>query len=214
MSGQIHPTRSELALFAGNDLGFWIQRRTGRHVLNCSQCQLEVNALQQARAALIDLNAELPAGLNWNRLSQEMTGNIRVGLAAGECVAGFEKSAHFGRPRIRYTAALLACAMVVITGGLWFNLTSGQRTLLGTALTRIRWDRIGPVRSATLSQDSVVLEASPLAIEVKMNGRALSLTHPRSDGGTVSVNMQDSAGVRYVDADSGQVTINKVYYAQ
>ena len=30
--------------------------------------------------------ADLPNGLNWNRLSQEMTGNIRVGLAAGEVV--------------------------------------------------------------------------------------------------------------------------------
>lgn len=212
MTEPIHPTHSELALFTGNDLGFWMQRRTGRHVLNCSQCQVEVNALQQARAGLIDLNAELPAGLNWSRLSQEMTGNIRVGLAAGECVAGFEKSAHFGRPRFRYTAAILACAMVLITGSLWVNLPSSQRNLLVDAFSRIRWERIGPMRSP--AQDSVVLEASPLSIEVKMNGRALSLTHPHSDGGTVSVNMQDSAGVRYVDADSGQVTINKVYYAQ
>ena len=38
--------------------------------------------------------------------------------------------------------------------------------------------------------------------------------HPHSDGGTVSINMQESAGVRYVDADSGQVTTNRVYYAQ
>lgn len=208
-----HPANSELALFAGNDLGFWMQRRTGRHILNCPQCQLEVNALQQARAGLLDLTADLPAGLNWNRLSQEMTGNIRVGLAAGECVAGFEKSVHQGRPRFRYTAAALACAMVVVTGTLWFNLSPGQRNLVSDAFSRIRWERIGPVRPI-LAQDSVILEASPMAIEVKANGRTLSLMHPRSDGGTVSVNMQDSAGVRYVDADTGQVTINKVYYAQ
>ena len=43
---------------------------------------------------------------------------------------------------------------------------------------------------------------------------ALSLLHPQAGGGTVSMNTQDSAAVRYVDADSGQVTINKVYYAQ
>ena len=61
----------------------------------------------------------------------------------------------------------------------------------------------------------MVLEASPTPIEVKSgNGRALSLMHPRSDSATVSVNMQDSAGVRYVDADTGQATINTVYYAQ
>lgn len=214
MNERTHATTSELALFAGHDLNFWMQRRIGRHVLNCPQCQLEVSSLQQARNGLLDLTAELPAGLNWNRLSQEMTGNIRVGLSAGECVAGFEKSVHSGRPRFRYTAAALACAMAVITGTLWFNLTPGQRTLLSDAFSRIRWERIGPVRPSVLAQDSVILEASPMSIEVKTNGRALSLMHPRSDGGTVSVNMQDSAGVRYVDADSGQVTINKVYYAQ
>ena len=31
---------------------------------------------------------------------------------------------------------------------------------------------------------------------------------------SVSVSMQGSAGARYVDPDTGQVTINKVYYAQ
>ena len=38
--------------------------------------------------------------------------------------------------------------------------------------------------------------------------------HPHSDGATVSVSMQGSAGVRFVDADTGQVTTNKVYYAE
>jgi hypothetical protein len=60
----------------------------------------------------------------------------------------------------------------------------------------------------------VMLEASSSAIEVKENGRTMMLTHPRSDGGTVSISMKGSAGVRYVDADTGQVTINKVYYAE
>jgi hypothetical protein len=51
---------------------------------------------------------------------------------------------------------------------------------------------------------------------VKENGRTMSLTHPHSDSdsATVSVNMQGSAGVRFIDADSGQVTTNKVYYAE
>ena len=38
--------------------------------------------------------------------------------------------------------------------------------------------------------------------------------HPHSDGATVSVSMHGSAGVRFVDADTGQVTTNKVYYAE
>jgi len=65
-----------------------------------------------------------------------------------------------------------------------------------------------------MSPDDVVLEASSSAIEVKENGRAMSLTHPHSDHVTVSVSLRGSAGVRYVDADTGQVTTNKVYYAE
>jgi hypothetical protein len=37
---------------------------------------------------------------------------------------------------------------------------------------------------------------------------------PHSDGATVSVSIDGSAGVRFVDADTGQVTTNQVYYAQ
>jgi len=49
---------------------------------------------------------------------------------------------------------------------------------------------------------------------VRENGGSLALLHPRSDGLTISVNMQGSAGARYIDSDTGQVTINRVYYAQ
>ena len=61
-----------------------------------------------------------------------------------------------------------------------------------------------------------MLEASSSGIELKENGRAMSFTHPHSDddSATVSVNMQGSAGVRFVDADTGQVTTTKVYYAE
>jgi hypothetical protein len=37
---------------------------------------------------------------------------------------------------------------------------------------------------------------------------------PHSDGATVSASVLGSAGVRFVDADTGQVTTNKVYYAE
>jgi hypothetical protein len=65
-----------------------------------------------------------------------------------------------------------------------------------------------------MAPDEVVLEASRSSIQVRENGGTLSLMHPRSDGVTISVNMQGSAGARYVDSDTGQVTINRVYYAQ
>ncbi len=47
--------------------------------------------LRELTGELSDMPPELPNGLNWNRLAEEMTGNIRVGLAAGEAIALFDK---------------------------------------------------------------------------------------------------------------------------
>ncbi|MBV8820484.1 MAG: hypothetical protein JO022_19145 [Acidobacteriaceae bacterium] len=214
---QVHPSESQLALYSGHDLGFWEQRRIGKHVDSCQQCRQTILHFQTGTDELRDLASDMPADLNWARLSQEMTGNIRVGLAAGECIEGFERSLRPARPKLLWhTASVLGVATVVMVAAMWLNMPEPQREHLVSSLTSIRWSRIGsPVRSqpALAVQDSVVLEASPLAIEVKSNGRALSLMHPRSDGATVSINM-DSAGVRYVDAETGQVTTNKVYYAE
>ena len=217
MTPQTHPTEAQLALYAGNDLGFWEQRRVRGHVQACAACGQEVRLLQQGSAQLRELTMDVPGDLNWQRLSQEMTGNIRVGLAAGECIAGFEKTHRSVRPRLFWhTAAVLGAATAVVLAMLWLKLPKPEMDRLASSLGRIRWERIGPVPrlQTAAGQDWVVLEASPSSIEVKSNGRALSLMHPRSEGATVSINMQDSAGVRYVDSDSGQVTLNKVYYAQ
>ncbi len=216
MTPLVHPTAARLALYAGKDLGWWGQWRVQQHVANCSGCQSGLDALKNAGAQLRDLAPDLPADLNWNRLSQEMTGNIRVGLAAGECIADFEKTVRPVRPRIAWlSGTALGCAAVVVVAAVWLNLPMRQMDHLIAAVSQVRWNRIGSnFRAPAVNQDAVVLEASPLSIEVKTNGRGLALMHPSSEGATVSVNMQDSAGVRYVDADSGQVTLNKVYYAQ
>ena len=70
------------------------------------------------------------------------------------------------------------------------------------------------IHSAAATPEEAIVEASATGIQVKENGRTLSLMHPRSDGATVSISMHGSAGVRFVDADTGQVTTNKVYYAE
>jgi hypothetical protein len=96
----------------------------------------------------------------------------------------------------------------------WTSLPSQQAEHLLSSLQRIRTDRIGTlVRSAAPVSEEAVVEASSSGIQVKENGRTLSLLHPVSDSATVSVSMEGSAGVRFVDADTGQVTTNKVYYA-
>jgi len=218
-----HPSAAKIALFSGGDLAGWQLWRVSRHVARCSECGQEVEGLREAgiqlrelTAKVCNLPAELPGSLNWSRLAQEMTGNIRVGLAAGEAIALFDKPVRT-RHRLGWNAALVVLgATVVFAVAFWTSLPPQQAEHLWTSLQRIRTERIGTlVHSApvTAAPEDVILEASSSSIQVRENGRAMSLM-PHSDGATVSVNMHGSAGVRFVDADTGQVTTNKVYYAE
>ena len=217
-----HPGEIQLALFAGGDLGVWDRWRVRRHVSRCSTCESQVQGLRAASQQLCEGAAELPKDLSWDRLSEEMTGNIRVGLAAGEAIARFDKpilgrGLAIGNRSLGWNAVLVLAGATAVFGiAFWTSLPQPQADNLLAVFHRIRTGRIGSlVQRSALTQDGVVvLEASSSSIEVKENGRTLSLMHPHSDGGTVSISMKGSAGVRYVDADSGQVTTNKVYYAE
>jgi hypothetical protein len=212
-----HPSEIQLALFAGGDLGVWDRWRVRRHVSRCSACEDQVQALRAASVQVREVAAELPKDLNWDRLSEEMTGNIRVGLAAGEAIARFDKPVlGRGNRGLGWNAALVLAGATAIFGiAFWTSLPQPQRDNLVAAFRRIRTERIGTlVPHPALTQDGAVLEASSSVIEVKENGRTFSLMNPRSEGVTVSISMKGSAGLRYVDADSGQVTTNKVYYAE
>ena len=208
-----HPSEVQLALFAGGDLGFWDRWRIGRHISDCSTCQSEVAALRTAAEQVREAAPELPSDLNWNRLAEEMTGNIRVGLAAGEAIARFDRPIAGARPRLGWNAALvLGSATALFVALFWTSLPREQSQHLTSALQKIFSGQTG--RHPIAAQEDVMLEASSSSIEVKENGRTMMLTHPRSDGVTVSINMRGSAGVRYVDNETGQVTTNKVYYAE
>lgn len=212
-----HPNETQLALFSGGELALWDRWRVRRHVSGCSECAKEVQALRAVRNDVRGIVAELPENLNWNQLAEEMRGNIRVGLAAGEAIARFDKPAPGSRPRhLGWNAAMVvACATVVFAAAFWINLPQPQAEHLLSALRRIRAERIGtPVRGADASADGVVLAGSGSSLEVTENGRTMSLLHPHSDAVTVSVSMRGSVDVRYVDADTGQVTTNKVYDAE
>lgn len=216
----IHPGPAQLALFSGGDLSRWERWRVSRHVRHCPQCRQEVQTLRDASSqlrALAGEMAELPNALNWNRLADEMTGNIRVGLAAGEAIALFDKPLRTKHRLGWHAGMVIAGATVIFAIAFWSSLPPEQAEHLLTSLNRIRTERLGTlVHSATApagTPEDVILEASSSSIQVRENGRAMSLI-PHSDGATVSVSMHGSAGVRFVDADTGQVTTNKVYYAE
>jgi hypothetical protein len=220
-----HPPEVQLALFAGEELGWMENWSVRRHLMACPACRQKITAFSQDRRAFESLSAELPAGIDWDRLSGEMSGNIRVGLAAGEAISAFDPPAEVttapGRPDWFHWNAgwAIAAVSVVFAVAFWLNLPRPQAEHLVAALRGIRMDRIGKLvshdsGSAGATADDVLVEASQGSIQVRENGASLALFHPRSDGVTISVSMQGSAGARYIDSETGQVTINRVYYAQ
>ena len=219
-----HPLQTQLALFAGGELGWMETWTVRRHLLACPGCRRHVADFSQDRQVVRDLSAELPAGIDWERLSGEMAGNIRVGLAAGEAISAFDPPADLKIVRTRpvwfqWNAGwAVAAASVVFAAGFWINLPRPQAEHLLTSLRGIRFERIGKVvqpdsGNAAATTGDVLMEASRASIEVWGNGASLSLLNPRSDGPTISVSTQGSAGARYIDSNTGQVTINQVYYA-
>ena len=131
-----HVDENRLALLAGGDGGLWPTLRARLHVRNCPRCQAELRAFHETRRSLSYAATEMPPGIDWAGLSEEMTGNIRVGLAAGECVGDYPAKRRFFR--LQWNGATVA---VVLSGifvfGFWLNLPTPQAEHLISSLKRI-----------------------------------------------------------------------------
>jgi len=182
-----HPSEASLALFAGGELSRWQRWNVGRHVEDCEQCRSEIqefSALREDAAAF----AGLPA-VPWERLAAEMKANIRLGLEAGECVT------EHPAPRIALNArALAACASLaaLLVASLWL-------------------ERPVPPLKEIQPAEAAFLEASSVGIQVKEGEQAMILLNARHAQGVHYVASGSTMRARYVDADSGNVTINNVY---
>jgi hypothetical protein len=185
-----HPNQSILALYAGRDLGWFTRRRTEHHLAGCGQCRDEVQAFTSARGNLVAMN-ELPA-ISWNRMVIEMRANIRLGLAAGECVRGGRSAGPF--EWISGARALAACAsvMALVAAGLFLQ-------------------RPTPNAAPAVAGENAILRATANGIELNQGGQTLSLLHVRSTDVTYSAGAQGSMRAGYVDSDTGNVTINNLY---
>ena len=105
-----HPSQEILALHAGGDLGWLARWRTARHLADCEQCTAEVAAFDELRETLPELR-QIPE-VPWNRMAAEMRANIRLGLAAGECVRSSGQPLRDG-PLFTGARAALALASVL-----------------------------------------------------------------------------------------------------
>ena len=182
-----HPEPASLALFAGADLPVWSRWRIGAHVKACEECRREVEALRNQSQWIRETAVELPAEVHWASFAAEMKANIQVGLAAGQCVV--TARTHYSPLGLRATAtAALATIVLVLISG-WFLHFPRPKTLT----------------------EGVILSAGRTGIELKAADRALTLKHSGIEPVMVSVSLEGSMASRYVDDETGMVTINNVY---
>lgn len=186
-----HPLESELALLAGGDCGRVRRFFLRRHVRGCEACSGIVADYEMLRLEIGA--AELPSGLTgraWDNLAREMGANIRLGLAAGECVA--PKPARAWEPRMVFALA-------------------GVLLLLGTAILYNRnAARVGAPAMAA-GESRTVIESSAAGIEVRTGGTSITLSNRHGAMADQTVGAQGEIRARYIDGETGAVTINNVY---
>ncbi len=183
-----HPNQATLALHAGGDLGLIGRWRTRRHLARCAECREEIARFEELRQLLPSLDD--PQELHWNRLAAEMKANIRLGLAAGECVrAGDPAGVGPIWSAARVGVALASVAVLLATG--------------------VVLERPGPVATR---ETGVVVQATADGVQVRDGGQSLGLMHSGTDPEAVTyqVGAQGSVEARYVDSVTGYVTVNKV----
>ncbi len=197
-----HPDERQIALYAGGDTGRVDRFRIGLHCDRCAACQGKAEAYRRDREAVRRQSAELPAGLSWDRMAAEMKANIRVGLAAGECVG----EAHGRALRAPWRLVLASTGLIALLTASWFlKFPAEQREGLAQLAHRMWRHTSADVRNG------IELEATRNGIQVSEGGSALTLMHPGSELPVVVVSTRGSLRARYIDADTGQVTITNVY---
>lgn len=208
-----HVKETDLALSASGDLTLWQRAAVHLHVRRCELCADRLEEFRADAKVLRDAAAGLPDGLDWARLSAEMTANIRVGLAAGECVAPrgrSRKSQSSFIPERWRPVALASCGAamlaMLLAGSWWLNMPSQDVQTLNHVMRSI-WHG----RKAMPEERGPVIEASSDGIELRKDGGSLGVSQDSAQLMTVSVSTQGSASAHYVDQDTGQVTITSVY---
>jgi hypothetical protein len=185
-----HPNQATLALRAGGDLGPIRNWWTARHLARCAECREEVSSYEEMRELLPEL-AELP-DISWNRMAAEIKANVRLGLEAGECVR--EAEMPLDRASLTGWRAAVAFASVVV--------------LVCSCLVL---ERPAP-RTAHTTQTAV--ESTDDGIQYQGGDRMLGLMNGGAQKAVYTLDAQGSMGARYIDPETGSITVNTVSYGQ
>jgi hypothetical protein len=199
----IHPSPEVLALYSSADLPLSERWRIRRHLAHCEECEHQLHIFRASTAELCRQAATetltgFEAIADWSHLEREMVGNITVGLAAARCI---EKNTWKRAWALR--AALASGFALLFVLGWLTHVPPAQShrifSVVGLVLTFNRPpEAFGPI-----------LRTQPNGIVVGSSEGSLTILHPA--GAIVSLSGPTSVEARYVDEETGQVTITDVY---
>ena len=198
-----HPVESDLALFAGRDLSFISEWRIRRHLAGCEQCRAGVAAFESLQRETASLG-ELPSDLAWNRLASEMKANIRLGLSAGECVAGYpalRESPKLSSFSGFQTLLAYAGVILLVIAGLWLQRPAPK-------VARYFPESGGTVLAA--NRDGIELSEAGGSFGLRYEGSRRRAPQDPAPLINYSADARGAMGARYVDSSTGYVTVVKV----
>ena len=193
-----HPQETELALAASGDGGVWAGFRLRRHLKGCTECQLAMESFTDLRGAL---SADLARGPNWDERALEMRANIRLALEAGECVreSMYERGASVAAPTWNPRFALALASLFLLAGA-------------GIFLRETPTAPVNSVVAATRGASaSPILASSDAGIEFRSGETSVMLLNRNGVVADQTVSTLGEIRSRYIDGDTGAVTINNVY---
>lgn len=198
----LHPAVQSLALYSSGDLPLIARWRIGSHLARCADCEQQVFLFRSAAAELKrQANTQTLTGFeaiaDWMRLEREMLGNIGVGVAAARCID------KVGRGHVLLSRAALVLGLMALFVAGW--LTHIPREETGHLAASLR--RLAGMERPQIT--GTILRTTPDGIAVRAQGATLTIMHPPS--AVVSLSGASAVSARYVDEETGQVTITKVY---
>ncbi len=197
-----HPNEQLLALYAGKDLPRINRLRLRRHLSQCVFCEARLQSFRIAKTELRhEAQTETLTGFeaiaDWSRLEREMLGNIAVGVAAARCID------HVGRGRSWFLRTAFAAGLVALFMAGWATHIPREQTEHVTASFR-QMMGLEPRRPL-----GTVIRTTADGIAVRAQGATLTILHPPS--AVISLSGTSAVSARYIDGETGQVTITKVY---
>jgi hypothetical protein len=216
-----HLSPDQIALQAGGDLPLLASLRARLHLRRCARCREDLAALASIREELARKAATLPAGLAWDQLESEMRANIHLGLTVGaiaESAFGPQPDREpevFPAPVRPAPAAVSRMNWSLSSPWLPGAAVLGSLTLVVLLVWLLSYPPLSrtPGQFADAPPLAPVMTALETGLEVRHTGGALTLLPPAADHATLAVDLGGSARAEYVDVETGQMTIHRVFHA-